>query len=317
MFLEGENNMNIFEILSSGDNGLNEVHVSSMLGWFLDPYHDHGLGIEVLKRLVSLTFEGTPLHREIIASEYSGVEMKGRRRIETSIILEKEVHCKESDKNRSIDIVVKINNKFILAVENKIRVSSKEHGQVKDEISGLLDDPDYKMEGIKEFYFIYLVKQSNELAYAAKELDSQLQVSAKPLSWINSNKNEMSMSKILQDILIDHNQGNINPVPTETLFLLRSFVRFAENGFSYYLGRDEQNIERYFYDDLKDSNQSCFVGFQGGIKALESNLMEAKTNSDERKRLLFRRPYKIVRNQPNDNWIPIKEFLDIFKKNGF
>jgi hypothetical protein len=309
--------MNIFEILSSGDNGLNEVHVSSMLGWLLDPYHDHGLGIEVLKRLVSLVFDGTPLHKEIIASEYSGVEMKGRRRIETSIILEKEVYCKESTKNRSIDIVVQINKKFILAIENKIRVSSKEHGQVKDEISGLLDDPDYKMAGIKDFYFIYLVKQNSEFDYAAKELQNQLPVTAKPLSWINNNKNEMSMSKVLQDILINHNQGNINPVPAETLFLLRSFVRFAENGFSYYLGRDEQNTERYFYNALKDINPSYFIGFQGGIKALESNLMEAKTNSNEKTRLLFTRPYKVERNQPNDNWIPLKEFLDIFNKNGF
>jgi hypothetical protein len=312
--------MNIFEILASGDNGLREVHVSSVLGWLLDPYHDHGLGIEVLKRLVSALFEGTPLHKEIMDSEYSGVEMKERRRIETSIMLEKEVYCKESNKNRSIDIVVTINKNFILAIENKIRVSSKEHGQVKDEICGLLDVPEYDNTdgfGIKGFYFIYLVKQNNELAYAAKELENQLPVFTKPLSWINSNKSELSMSKLLSDILIDHSQCNINPVPAETLFLLRSFVRFAENGFSYYLGIDGQNTEKYFFNDLKDINPSYFVGFQGGIKALESNLIEAETNFNERERLLSTRPYKVVRNKLNDNWIQIKDFLEIFKKHGF
>jgi hypothetical protein len=307
--------MNIFEILSSGDNGLSEVHVSSVLGWLLDPYHDHGLGIEVLKRLVSQLFAGTPLHKEIISSEYSGVEMKARRRMETSIVLEKEVYCQQSNKNRSIDIVIKINDKFILAIENKIRVSSKEHGQVKDEILGLLDESEYDS---KEFYFVYLVKQNNELAYAEKELENKLQnVVAKPLSWINNNKNELSMSKILQSILIDHAQGIINPVSVESLFILRSFIRFAENGFSYYLGSDGKNTESCKYSDLKDQDQSLFVGFQGGVKALENNLTEAKTNLGEQERLLFIRPYKIERNQPNNNWIQIKEFLEIFKKHGF
>lgn|GEM_PF-3731228 len=320
--------MNIFEILTSGDNGLNEVHVSSVLGWLLDPYHDHGLGLEVLKRLVSNLFKDTPLDNEILGSEYSGVEMRDRRRIDVKIMLEKEVYCKETNKNRSIDVFIKINNKFILAIENKIKVSSKEHGQVLDEIKGLVDesldadlnsyyDP-FNCFDIKDFYFIYLVKQDNELGYAAKELENKFQnVCIKPISWTNSNKNELSMSKILNEIINDAAQGMINPVPLETIFLLKSFIRFAENGFSYYLGSDDQEPDRCSFNDLSNINQSYFVGFQGGIKALENNLNEAKTNTDEKERLLFKRPYKIVRNQPNDNWIRINDFLNIFKKYGF
>jgi hypothetical protein len=316
--------MNIFEILASGDNGLNEVHVSSVLGWLLDPYHDHGLGIEVLKRLVSKLFEGTPLDKEIISSEYSGVELKRRRRIEISIMLEKEVFCEQTGKGRSIDIVIKINNKFILAIENKIRVSSKEHGQVMDEIRGLLDEPKNNnpdgliTSDIKEFYFIYLVKQDNELEYATKELENQLQaVFTKPISWINNNKNELSMSKILQDILIDHAQGRINPVPAETIFLLKSFIRFAENGFSYYQWSYVQNDEQFLFDDLKNKDKSYYVGYQGGVKALKSKLLEAKTNPSVREYLLSKRQYKFTRNQLNSNWIQLKELLDIFKENGF
>jgi hypothetical protein len=178
--------MNIFEILASGNNGLREVHVSSVLGWLLDPYHDHGLGIEVIKSLVSKLFTGTHLDKEIIDSEYFGVEMRERRRIEANIELEKDVYCKESNNNRMVDIVIEINRKFILAIENKIKVSSKEHGQAIEEIRGLLNDSDF---GSKELYFIYLVKQDNELNYAVKELENKLQnVFAKPLCWINSNK---------------------------------------------------------------------------------------------------------------------------------
>jgi len=312
--------MNIFEILASGNNSLNEVHVSSVLGWLLDPYHDHGLGMEVLKRLVSEQFEGSTLDKEIKESEYSGVEMKNRRRIEISVLLEKEVYCKETNKNRSIDIVIKINNKFILAIENKIRVSSKESGQVLDEIRGLVDDCEYDNSqgfGIKEFYFIYLVKQDNELDYAAKELENQLQVNVKPISWINKDKNKLSMNKIIKDIIVDSTHGNINPVSAETLFILRSFIRFAENGFSYYLGFDSKGQLTVKFNEIKYQDQSYFIGFNGGTKALENTLIEAKTNFDTKEYMLFERPYKIVRNQPNDNWIPISEFLDIFKKHGF
>jgi hypothetical protein len=306
--------MNIFEILASGNNGLREVHVSSVLGWLLDPYHDHGLGIEVIKRLVSKLFTGTNFDKEIKESEYFGVEIRDRRRIEANIKLEKDVYCKESNNNRIVDIVIEINGKFILAIENKIRVSSKEHGQAMDEISGLLDDSDFSS---KELYFIYLVKQDNELIYAAKELENKLQnVFAKPLCW-NSNKDELSMCKILQSIILDHNQGKINPVPAETLFLFKSFIRFAENGFSFYKGNVEQNIRKVLFYGLMNEDQSYFVGFQGGIKALKKKLIEAQKNLEEREYLLFVRPYKIRRNPENDNWIKIKEFLELFKENGF
>ena len=159
--------MNIFEILSSGSNGLSEVHISAILGWLLDPNHDHGLGMEVLKRLTSELFADTPLHKEIKDSEYSGVEMGVyRRRIDTSIECEKEVVC-QNKKNRYIDVAVKINDKFILAIENKIRSGSKERGQVSDEISGLIEAESVIADN-KGIYFIYLVKQDNEMAYAKR-----------------------------------------------------------------------------------------------------------------------------------------------------
>jgi hypothetical protein len=125
------------------------------------------------------------------------------------------------------------------------------------------------------------------------------------------------MCKILQGIIIDHNQGNINPVPAETLFLCRSFIRFAENGFSYYMRNADQYSRKVFFNGLMSEDQSYYAGFQGGIKALKNKLIEAGTNPEERERLLFVRQYKISRQQDNDNWIQIKEFLELFKENGF
>ena len=300
--------MNIFEILASGNNGLNEVHVSAILGWLLDPNHDHGLGMEVLKRIGSELFKDSPLDKGIQGSAYSGIDMSeryGRRRIDTYVEVEKEVLSPETLNNRSIDVVVKINDEFILAFENKTRSTSKEHGQVSDEIAGLREkEPDIsKKDGL---YFVYLVKKDSELTYADEELKKAPKANKKALPWISDNG--LSMSKILQGIVLDHTQGKINPIPTETLFLLRSFIRFAENGFTYHLPQNDDS-RRYPFIDLKTLDKSFFVGFQGGIKALEKSLLD----QNSRYNLMTDRPYKISRNKANDNWINLNEFLGYFK----
>ena len=305
--------MNIFEILSSGNNGLNEVHVSAILGWLLDPNHDHGLGMEVLKKIGSELFKDSPLDKSIKSSEYSGIDMQeryGRRRIETCVEVEKEVLCPTIQKNRNIDFVVTINKEFIFALENKIRSASKEHGQVTDEIAGLIEEEPgiSNKDGV---YFVYLVKKESELPYANDELKKAPKANKQALPWISDNG--LSMSKILKDIVMDHTQGKINPIPTETLFLLRSFIRFAENGFTYYLPQNE-DFERCSFIDLKTLDGSWFVGFEGGINALQESL---STRLDY---LLSIRPYKIIRNKPSgdkkNKWIPIEEFLGYFKKLG-
>jgi len=307
--------MNIFEILSSGNNGLNEVHVSAILGWLLDPNHDHGLGVEVLKRIGSELFKDSPLDKGIQAMAYSGIDMAeryGRRRIDTCVEVEKEVLCTETQKNRSIDVVVKIKDTFILAIENKIRSASKEHGQVSDEIAGLIEKEE-DIASTDGLYFIYLVKKDTELPYADEELKKAPKANKKSLPWISDNG--LSMSKILQDIVLDHTHGKINPIPTETLFLLRSFIRFVENGFTYYLPKNlprNENSERYSFIDLKTFDRSWFVGFMGGIKALQKSI----SDQDSLFYLLNDRPYQISPNKQSNNWIPIGEFLGYFKELG-
>jgi len=302
--------MNIFEILSSGNNGLSEVHVSAILGWLLDPNHDHGLGVEVLKRIGSELFKDSPLDKGIQAMAYSGIDMAeryGRRRIDTCVEVEKEVLCTETQKNRSIDVVVKIKDEFMLAIENKIASGAKQDGQVSDEISGLISaEPEIaKNNGI---YFIYLVNKEKELDGAQKELDKSPYPIKKPLSWVSDK--DLSMSKILQEIIADHTQGKINPIPTETLFILRSFIRFVENDFSYYMGRSEN--KRISFDDLITSDKSLFVGFMGGITVLKKSLSDQSL----RKRLMTTRPYKISRNKPSNDWITIEEFFGCFNELG-
>jgi len=307
--------MNIFEILSSGNNGLNEVHVSAILGWLLDPNHDHGLGVEVLKRIGSELFKDSPLDKGIQAMAYSGIDMAERferRRIDTCVEVEKEVLCSETQKNRSIDVVIKIKDTFILAIENKIRSASKEHGQVSDEIAGLIEE-EGDIASTDGLYFIYLVKKDTELPYADEELKKAPKANKKSLPWISDNG--LSMSKILQDIVLDHTQGKINPIPTETLFLLRSFIRFVENGFTYYLPKNlprNKNSERYSFSDLRTFDRSWFVGFMGGIKALQKSL----SDQDSLFYLLNDRPYKISPNEQSNNWMPIGEFLECFKNLG-
>ena len=139
------------------------------------------------------------------------------------------------------------------------------------------------------------------------ELQNSHGVITKPLSWISNT--DLSMSKILQGIITDHTQGKINPIPSETVFLLHSFTRFVENGFSYYLGQNDEK-KRYNFSDLETLDPSYFVGFTGGLKTLENTLED----KDARYYLQYKRPYKISRNKQNDNWIPIQDFLNCCKK---
>lgn len=152
--------MNIFEILSAGNRVLKEEHISAVLGWMLDPYHDHGLGMELLKRICQTSFGGeAEINKVISAGEFSGLVMRDRGRLQIHTEMEVRVNTGTVDEadsggERSIDILIKIKDKIVLAIENKTSPGSIQENQLKDEVDGF--DATFNKGKDHKLYFLFL-----------------------------------------------------------------------------------------------------------------------------------------------------------------
>lgn len=286
---------------------------------FLDPYHDHGLGFEVLKRVVTQAFPGSPLLGAIEDGEYSGLVIRERGQLEIVVELEREVTCNEH--NRSIDILVTVGEKYLLAIENKTSESSMQKNQVREEAIGLQEHEKLKD---REMYFIYLVPEAAKTSAEQEIATIPKNILSTVITW----NGQDSIVALLQGILADDSLGKTSAIPTESVFLIKSFTRFATNEFTYYLGAKKTASTSIEYDqivqgflDVTELGKEGFIGYYGGKSVLNNDLEEAKANLAKRQRLISERPYKWVRTLDDKhinkgNWIPITEFKEMFEASG-
>lgn len=326
--------MNIFEILSAGNRVLKEEHISAVLGWMLDPYHDHGLGMELLKRLSQTCFgSDASISKILAAGEFSGLAMRDRSRLKIHTELEVTVRCKAGNE-RSIDILITINDSIVLAIENKTSRGSIQETQLQEEVEGLHEA--FKVPSGSELYFLFLTPSGVGLTAdkAMSRIDRDL-CSAEPVHvlWKKDERGlgrvPLSIAELLNGVLLDEAVGRTSPLSGETKFLIKSFIRFIENDFSYFQGSGTVDGGRYYAENLdgldtvrrffdqQDPGQydHFFIGFQNGIGALEEKLKNALSNEDERTRLENRR-YKLAYDNSSNrkkaaNWLPIKSFIEM------
>jgi len=317
--------MNIFEILSAGNRVLKEEHISAVLGWLLDPSHDHGLGVEFLKSFASLTFPGSELDKHLRANESRGLTKRDQPKLIIQTQLEYEVVGK-AKRSRSIDILVEIDKKHLLVIENKTSLGSIETLQLQDEALGLLGDE--RWAG-RTLYFVFLTpkgsSQKSEQALSAIPDQVKHKVHA---VW-QGEKNSVSAS--LKALLSRETTGEVNPISTEVKFLLRSFVQFIDNGFTFFQGQAEQDGS-YFQDvfegifgvkaDERFEKGLGFVGYTGGVEILKNDLEAAQQDESLRARLLSRRPFKWAESRSQggktaSNWIPMGEFAEVIRRSGY
>jgi hypothetical protein len=329
--------MNIFEILSAGNRVLKEEHISAVLGWMLDPYHDHGLGMELLKRLSQTSFgEDAFISKALAEGEFSGLAMRDRSRLKIHTELEVTVQCNAGNE-RSIDILITINDNIFLAIENKTSRGSIQEAQLQEEVEGLnkafrvgQDNKDNKL------YFLFLTPSGAgpTINKAMNRIERDL-CSAEPahILWKKdereSDKASLSIAELLNGILLDEAGGSTSPLSSETKFLIKSFIQFIQNDFSYVRSKvlnagpyyegiaDGLNVVR----ELAKLNDPIYIGFTGGASALVDRLKLAITDDTKRKELEDR-PYKWSKdNKANGkkqgNWLPIEDFLRILSENQF
>lgn len=325
--------MNIFEILSAGNRVLKEEHISAVLAWMLDPYHDHGLGMELLKRVVQAYFAPeAEISKTLKAGEFSGLVMRDRSRL--SIHTQLEVVVDYEDRQRSIDILITINDNIILAIENKTSRGSIQENQLKEEVDGLAEK--FNIRNNHKLYFVFLTPSGvGPTAIKALGRISRDKCIAEPVHILwKCDENEKqekrpSISKILNEILRDESVGKTSPLSSETKFLIKSFIRFIENDFSYFKGKLlEADL---YYEGLADGleavqnlftvDDTVFIGFKGGVSALAERLELAKDDEGKQKELKDRQ-YKWSKDDKTNgkkraNWLPIKLFIEMVDKNIF
>ncbi len=264
--------MNIFKILASGDGNIDEANVSAFLGYLLDPYGDHGLGDELLRRLLE----------EFISSENAGelpsqllndasysegseiVDLSQGSTFEVEVLLEQAFKNQSTEKKQIVDIVLLIYKRErqkketiareilsknvkreliqIFLIENKIKTSSAKEIQPISQYENTLGtiqkfDIGKSNEEIKKLIsYLYITPDSKETKEIFKAFQDRFpNVSKLHIFWNSiSDRNEKlnsSILEILKELVLDSQKADIEGIPSETLYLLKSFINFIDSGF--------------------------------------------------------------------------------------
>ncbi len=194
--------MNIFEALSHGKGCINEENVSSFLGYLLSPNEDHGLGTTFLEDFLT----AININKDEILYNFE-------------ILLEFKV---ETCKKCYIDMVFETEN-HIIAVENKILVSSQKTGQLQNEYDGLIRSEYYKEienNEHKDIILCYLVPK--DIAEECKKVETINNDNCITLTWDK-------IIKILQKLLQKENHARINPINEYTKQTIKAFINYIED----------------------------------------------------------------------------------------
>lgn len=156
--------MNIFKILSSGDQKLKEPAVTSFIAYLLDPYEGHGLKAALLNKILKpIVEEDTNNFKDLIVTQakekkFSSTNLLQKFEVEVNIEVSKilinedrsgdENNEKKKNKKRAdIDIVLKLhpkdgNNTYAFCIENKIQDGAigKENDQLITQLKAYLSE---------------------------------------------------------------------------------------------------------------------------------------------------------------------------------
>ena len=221
--------MNIFKILSSYDGNINEPNISAILAYFLNPIEDHGLGYELLNKIV------LKLINENDSNEFLNEYKNNYYNYNVKVLPEFPVdvsHTSSKRNRRDIDILIEFylrekdekSPKFSICIENKILNSSiNDKNQLNDEIEGL--NGFYENSETKIFLILICPEYNEKINKMLNLIDDV------PRSYLLWNNNEESIVKYISQIFQSDMDGKIDPLNTEIKYILKSFLSFINNDF--------------------------------------------------------------------------------------
>jgi len=320
--------MNLFKVLSSGDKGFQEEHASALLLWLLNPYMEHGLSFAFLREFL----------REIADKPNSNLcQMSSQTRLDLKTliaVLRPRLRSAASDSAKVqtdlehnvtlgfLDVLVCINGKLNLVIENKIRAScAQDAAQLAKQYQGIKQSKDY---GANPTIMVFLVPSQGAVvdkangvsfhSYILEEYQSLQTIQPDDkiiMSW-QASEIYPSLHQVISAVLEAEKEGRIEPVPEytrHTLKALRCFVADSFRGYEFERVRSAAGLnpmtEEILDPDLLLQRDEGFVGVQHGISGLLGSIM-LKT---------IARSYQFTRQnmELKKNWIPIGRFKALVK----
>lgn len=272
--------MNIFKVLANGDGRINEPNVSAFLGYLLDPYQDHGLAFEFLKRFLKQLnindFKTEKYDYEIILEqafkdENGHTSIEGNSKQNKKEIVDIVILCIENNRGilkemvtRSIlESPLKLHKVFL--IENKVTPKSIIKDQLKSQYEKFIKQNKETIND-NQVYSVFLTPDDSKFANEFTNFNSQQKTH---LKWIyeeekpneedieSENYDSISIYKILKDIIYDEAVGKIEGINEYTKHTLKSFTKFIENDFKSELKeKKERKNDGAFTENHKELNET-------------------------------------------------------------
>ena len=216
--------MNIFEVLSQGKSRLHEPSISAMLGYLLDPSSDHGLGDTFLRSFIKFLISETTNNAILINL------LNEQNRI--NAIVELEVQYSNLSKRNDIDIQLSLldsseNEFYRIIIENKIRPSSANSLQLRDNYAAIINDEDFQLQKPNlTIVFLTPAGPASGLEQEFNNLNDLQQDHDKVWVTWTDKENSNSVLELIKDVLRKEMLGEINPINEYMRHTLKAFTKF-------------------------------------------------------------------------------------------
>ena len=204
-----------------------------------------------------------------------------------------------------IDIVLIIDEKYYISIENKIYVSSVSEDQLKIQYECLK-----RQDGIEKIIMVYLVpfEQGNKINNEFNNLIVQKRDKKEKITW-----NDISDNIIF--ILNEEHNCNISPLGEYLRHTLKALAVFIKGDFKGFITEKDGRTykmnpkameERKNYATINSDENITYIGVPRGKNELY------KMDIDELKEKEFQ--CTMEKNPPNRFWVERNVFLDIVQK---
>jgi len=247
--------MNIFKAMASGKDKIRENQMTAILAWLLHPQMEHGLGYEFLNRFIqSVTEKGDRIYTK-------ADKLKQRLRGENvnKFLLEIEDYVKSDDIEdiestaAFLDILVKIDDDWIIGIENKIKADSVIEGQLNREYRGLVETYG-KENNICILIFLVPINKDGKLPDKVKRECTNFcnehnhpNDFLKIMTWQKGTEGYPSTVTLLKRLLLDEAIGKTSPINEYTKHTIKALIRFICDDFKGY-DYPERNMQNGAYE---------------------------------------------------------------------